>query len=173
MKRFIAWMLAVACSVVTLPMGMVSANAAVGLQIPSFFSDGMMFEQNKPMKLWGKAPAGCTVKAELLCGKTLLETRSVTVERDAEWNDWQLSFSARSGGYETYEIRIYANNSLYMSISDVVVGVLWLATGQSNMEYRLDWAVDGEQEVANAKDSFLRVLLMPGDPISKDTLHPA
>lgn len=173
MKRFMVWLLVSALSIVGLPLGVPATAATTQLQIPSFFSDGMIFEQNKPMNLWGKAPAGCVVKAQLYCGKELLETCSVTVSGGAEWNKWQLSFSARKGSYDTYEIRLFANNNLCETISNVVVGILWLANGQSNMEFRLDWAVGGAQEVANAKDSFLRVLLMPGDPTVKNAPHPA
>ncbi len=175
MKKIISLLLSITLLLGLLGGFSMNTTAAGSTKIPTFFNDGMLFEQNKPMNLWGQASTGSVIKAELCQASDgkVLETVSTTVTGAATWNDWQLSFSPRKGGYTAYEINIYNDNNLYITIYDVVVGVLWLATGQSNMEYRLDWAIDGADEIANAKDSYLRVLLMPGDAIGTASSHPA
>lgn len=103
----------------------------------NYFQDGMMFQRNKPMTVWGtSAAAGRTVKAELIDKDgTVIETQTVTVGDNL---NWKLSFTAQKGSYDTYTIKLYDNGIGFKTISDILIGELWLAAGQSNMEYTVE-----------------------------------
>lgn len=100
--------------------------------LPSFFADGMMFQQNQPMNLWGKAAANAAVSVELKKGADTVETVSAASDETGAWN---ASLQPRAGGYDAYSITIKADGQELKTISDVLVGELWLSAGQSNMEY--------------------------------------
>jgi len=101
--------------------------------VNSYFADGMMFQQNKPMNIFGNvSAANLAVEAKLYKGEALLETKTAT---SAQNGAFSLSFTARAGGYDTYKIEIYVGGQLKKTISDILIGELWLAAGQSNMEF--------------------------------------
>ena len=49
-----------------------------------------------------------------------------------------------------------------VSVKNVVVGEVWICSGQSNMEWRLANTMNGKEEVANAKHSLIRLFNVPG-----------
>ena len=133
--------------------------------MPNFFADNMMFQRNKPMNLFGVSTTGKTIYAELYeTNETIvpIERASVTVPTSGNWS---LSFAPREGSYQHYRIVVYENNVVMRVIHTVYIGELWLAVGQSNMEYRLDWEKDGATEIANANDPYLRALIMTNNPV--------
>ena len=167
MKRFMGWILCLA--LVCAAVCAVPARAAGYIDMPSFFADDMLFEQNKPMNIWGTGSAGTRVQAQLLTAKgDLLEQVETTVTDGG----WQVSLAPRAGGYDAYGIRLLADGQEMKYIRNVLVGELWLASGQSNMEFRLDWAVGGREALDAADDPYFRVLMMPGDPYGTGGNHP-
>ncbi len=132
--------------------------------MPNFFLDNMMFQREKPMNLFGKATTGNTITANLFAGSntTPIDTATAYANNNGQWT---VSLGARNGDYTNYRIDILENGVLKRTLSNVLVGELWLATGQSNMEYRLDWEKDGAAEIAAANDPYLRVMLMTGNPV--------
>ena len=139
-----------------------AAGVEQGFSMPNFFTHNMLFQQNKDMKLFGMSTSGKVVSAELYAGSTLVDTASATVNKAGEW---VIALPARKGDYTVYSIQIKENGTIMKTITNVLVGELWLAAGQSNMEYRLDWEIGGAEEMANANDTYMRILYMVGDPI--------
>ena len=125
--------------------------------LPTLFSDNMMFQQNKPMNLWGFGDAESSVTATLYKGDTLLETKTATADQDGRWD---LSFSARKGGYDTYTIRVEVDGYDW-EIRNVIVGELWLACGQSNMELWIGRDMDATAILEAANNENIRVYCEP------------
>lgn len=101
--------------------------------VGSYFADGMMFRQNKPMNVFGNVTEqGLKVTAKLKDKNGLIEEKTTTSAANGAWN---VSFTGRAGGYEKYSIEIYVGNTLKKTIKDILIGELWLAAGQSNMEF--------------------------------------
>lgn len=99
----------------------------------TYFSDGMMFKQNAPMKVFGYTKeAGSSVEARLYREEELLETEACV---SGENGYWTVSFDGREGGYQEYRIEISVDGTLEKTINDILIGELWLAAGQSNMEF--------------------------------------
>ncbi len=128
--------------------------------LPTLFSDGMLFQQNKPMNMWGYGTAGDTVTAKLYKEETLLETKKAVV---SEKGRWELSFSAREGSYDTYtiDVTIGAENKV---VEDVLIGELWIAGGQSNMELLVSKDMNAEAIMENADNPYIRMFLEPTYP---------
>ena len=101
--------------------------------VGTYFSDGMMFKQNKPMNVFGNvAAAGLNITAMLKDKNGLVEEVQTVSTTDGSF---ELSFAAREGGYNKYSIELYVSNKLVKTIKDILIGELWLAAGQSNMEF--------------------------------------
>lgn len=103
--------------------------AAMALQakvtLPAFFSDGMVMQQQTKANLWGKASANKTVKVTTSWNGTTYSTQA-----NAK-GEWQLSVQTPEAG-GPYEISF--DDGERMQIKDILMGELWLCSGQSNME---------------------------------------
>lgn len=107
-----------------------SANVAAALDLPSFFSDNMMLQQQSDARIWGKAPAGSTIAVTPSWSGRTVKTRA------AADGSWQLTVPTPAASFENYNIKI-SDGKESRTISNVLVGEVWLASGQSNMEMPL------------------------------------
>lgn len=107
------------------------------LTLSSAFGDHMLFQRNKPINVWGYAAAEDTVTV------TLTETESGTVAGQAavtagQDNTFTATLPALDGSYTAYTLTIEDKDAVGVkstqTFTDVVIGELWVASGQSNME---------------------------------------
>ncbi|CAN5530767.1 hypothetical protein BH10ACI4_BH10ACI4_32000 [soil metagenome] len=110
--------------VVTAALVTLSANAEV--KLPQVFSSHMVLQRDMPIHLWGDAAAGEQVSVAL-------RNTSATATADA-LGRWSLYLPAQPAG-GPFTLAIHGTNSL--DLQDILIGDLWLASGQSNMEMPL------------------------------------
>lgn len=103
------------------------------VSVPSLFSDHMVLQRNKPIQVWGWGDPGESVKVTLN-GKS---SRTKT-GKDGKWKVDLPSMDA--GG--PYVMQIAGNNNL--NISDVLIGEVWVASGQSNMAMQVNRASNAD-----------------------------
>jgi len=101
-------------------------EAAADVKLPRLVSDGLILQRDKPINLWGWADDGEDVSATL--GKQTLHTQ-------AKAGRWQLSFKPLAAG-GPYTLDIQGKN--HLQVSDILIGDVWIAAGQSNMELPLN-----------------------------------
>jgi len=110
----------------------------------------MVLQRGVPVAVWGWAAPGETV-AVSLAGKT----RQTVTDDDSHW---KVTLSPLSpGGPFVLQVK----GSVTILIKDVLIGDVWVASGQSNMTYALSNAVGGTQEISKANDSELRFFTVP------------
>ena len=127
--------------------------------MPSLFGNGMIFQQNKDMNLWGITDQpNESVEAKLYKSAQLVETQTAVSDSDGNWS---LAFSPRKGSYDEYSISVSAGNQS-KQISNVVIGELWIASGQSNMEFFLGNTVTDKSTIP--LDEYIRVFKEPSVP---------
>lgn len=96
------------------------------VSLPKLIADGMVLQRDTELKIWGWADPGESVSVRF-------DSESYSTEAN-DSGDWQITLPKQSaGGPHTMEIR--AENTI--AIDDILVGDVWLASGQSNMEYPL------------------------------------
>lgn len=102
-----------------------------GLRLPAIYQPGMVIQRNKPITINGKANAGVTVRAKIgeNSGSSVADNRG----------DWTITLPAMTEG-TGYELTV-TDGTETVRIDDVAVGEVWLASGQSNMEFRLSNSV--------------------------------
>ncbi|MBD1424168.1 sialate O-acetylesterase [Sphingobacterium arenae] len=95
------------------------------ISLPSIFSDNMVLQQNSNVSIWGKAKAHVNVIVH-----TSWNNQKYTTRSDAN-GSWKLSVvSIKAGG--PYQIKI--SDGEEMILDNVLLGEVWLCSGQSNME---------------------------------------
>lgn len=99
-----------------------------GIELPSIIGDNMLLQQNADVKLWGKAGAGETV---VVTAGWQAEGRAVAGD-DGKWTV-QLK-TPEAGG--PYDITVTGKKSA-ITITNVLIGEVWVCSGQSNMEMPL------------------------------------
>ncbi|MCQ2177245.1 MAG: sialate O-acetylesterase, partial [Bacteroidales bacterium] len=123
-------------------------------------ADGMVIQQNTDAVIWGFASPGSTITVQPSWSK--LKYR-VTTDDSGEW---KAKVSTPEGGFTRYEIRVKGDGS-DLIISNVLVGEVWFASGQSNMEMPLrGWEfcqIDNQQEhiSAPADSDGVRMFIVP------------
>ncbi len=121
------------------------APAAFGdITLPKIFSDHMVLQRNSQITVWGTANPN--QKLEI---KFLDQTLQTTADGEGKWSTQIKTGSA--GG--PYQIEVVAeDNGTKVVLSDVMVGEVWLCSGQSNMEWPTSGIGNAEAEIAAAKD---------------------
>ncbi|WP_245871617.1 sialate O-acetylesterase [Sediminicola luteus] len=124
--------------------------AAVQAKIwtPSIISDNMVLQQQSEVILWGWT----TQTAERLEVSTTWNNEPITIE--AKHGKWSVVLKTpKSGG--THSIRIQGHETLL--ITNILMGEVWLCSGQSNMEWRPTWGLlNAEAEIAQANYPEIR-----------------
>jgi sialate O-acetylesterase len=138
-------------------LGMVqSARAEVSL--PHVFGSHMVLQRDKPIVIWGWAKPGETVTVTL-------GSASQTAQAN-EHGEWKVTLPAmHAGGPFTLTF----SGSSTVSYDDVMIGEVWLCSGQSNMEFGMGNVNNSAQEIASANHPNIRLLLVQHDWLSQPT----
>ncbi len=118
-----------------------------GLSLPAIYTDGMVVQRGKPFFLQGTADAGKRITATI--GKQKRKTISGTD------GCWSLMFDSLTVG-PSYKLTVECNNDK-IELNDIVVGEVWLCSGQSNMEWMIKRCNDAELYIAEAANKNIRI----------------
>lgn len=117
-------------------------GASAQLRLASPIQNHMVLLQNSTVKLWGEADKGAIVEVT-----ASWSDNSVRTKTDRSGN-WSIDVTTPAGSYTPYTITI-SDCSSTITIEDVLVGEVWLASGQSNMEMPLRGFFNSPVEGAN------------------------
>ncbi|MCH6255066.1 sialate O-acetylesterase [Puniceicoccaceae bacterium K14] len=127
-----------------------SLSLTADVKVPSIFGDHMVFQQKQKNPVWGSADPG--EKITLSIGK---QKHKTVADSEGAWKivldplDTKLS----------YELKIKGKNTLVFT--DVLVGEVWICSGQSNMEWSLTRSSNSELEIASANHPRIRLISVP------------
>ncbi len=127
-----------------------SGPLSADVKLPAIISDHMVLERSAKVPLWGWADPGEDVKISL-------NGTSAAAKADAE-GKWIAVLDLKDSPPGPFEMSVEGKNKI--SLADVLVGEVWIASGQSNMELRLRNTRDAEQEIASSANPFLRQFLV-------------
>ncbi|MEP7246698.1 MAG: sialate O-acetylesterase, partial [Gammaproteobacteria bacterium] len=135
------------------PLNPGKASEKPSLQIlSSLFQDHAVLQRDKPIKVWGHVGAGETV-AVSFSGAT------ATAQADAAGR-WSATLPAPPAG-GPYSLEAKLTSGAKQTISDVLVGDVWLCSGQSNMVLQVNRTLDSRSEIANSANDRIRMLTVP------------
>ncbi len=142
----------------------VSAESTLALKLPVLLSDGMVLQRDRKVIFWGWAAPGATVRVSL-------RGKHATASTKAD-GTWRLTLGPfKAGGPD--EVTVVGDQQQIV-LHDVLVGEVWVCSGQSNMDYTLqqltgtstDTAANTlataiRDEITNAHDPLLRQFDLP------------
>jgi sialate O-acetylesterase len=131
-------------------------SAAVKLH--GLFTDNMVLQRNAPVPVWGTATPGAQVRVTL--AKDGTDTGKIIADVTASATGaWKVRFDRLSAG-GPYTLTVTGDGDP-VTLRNVLVGEVWLASGQSNMEYGVGHAINGKEEIAKADWPQIRVFTVP------------
>lgn len=129
--------------------GAVAVRADV--KLPVIFGDHMVLQQDTKLPVWGTADAGEKVKVTL-------GDRSGEATAGAD-GKWMVELPATPTSSEPLVLTVEGKNKL--EYKDVLVGDVWVCSGQSNMEWSLQSAHNGKEVREKATDGQIRLFRIP------------
>ena len=130
---------------------LLSGVAQAGVQLPRLFSDGAVLQRDQPLRIWGTADADAPVHVDF-------NGSAVDVVAGADGR-WSATLPAQGAG-GPYQLAVRSGDST-LSVRDLLVGDVWLASGQSNMEWPVASSDDFEAVIASAGDTQIRHFKIP------------
>ncbi|PXV66330.1 sialate O-acetylesterase [Dysgonomonas alginatilytica] len=123
-------------------------NGRASVKLPALISDGMVLQRDTELKLWGWASVGESIEISFL-------NKSYKTTADAN-GKWEVTLPPQKAG-GPYQMQI--NN---ISINDILIGDVWLCSGQSNMETPIRRVLDlYKDEVSLINNPYIRHLKTP------------
>lgn len=122
--------------------------------MPAIFSDGAVLQRDQAVAVWGWADAGKTVKVSF--GS---QNQTTTAAADGSW---LVKLDAMPASTEARELKAKEEGGNEVVVKDVLVGEVWLASGQSNMEWSVKASRKEDQAAATAKPlPLIRMIKVP------------
>jgi sialate O-acetylesterase len=141
-----------------------AGSALADVTLPSIISDNMVLQQDTPATVWGTAAPGENVTVKF-AGKSV----GANAGNDGKWRVKLDGLTAGAAG----DLIVSGKNTL--TIKNVVVGEVWVASGQSNMEFQLSRAKDASEEIKAADFPLIRMYTvqrtMAAEPVEDTKGH--
>ncbi len=116
-----------------------------GLHLPDYYQSGMVLQRHRPLTIRGKADTG---------SKVTLTLDGISYPAVADISgDWQVTTAPLADGSYTMTV---TDGKKTITLTDVLAGEVWVAAGQSNMEFPLGSAIGSKEVIAKCTDPLLR-----------------
>lgn len=139
------------CFIILFAFLFIQENCLAEVKLPKLISDGMVLQRNTNIRIWGWAVPGEKVTVQFI-GK-------VYTTETAEDNRWRIILPAlKAGG--PYEMQISGINKI--TIRDILIGDVWVCSGQSNMEMSMNsLQAKYPEDIASSENKFIRQFAVP------------
>jgi sialate O-acetylesterase len=132
---------------------MLIAHASIAIRLPKIYSDHMVLQREKPLKIWGWGTPGETVKVVF---------NGQSVQAKAGKNGaWSVMLKPMQHG-GPFEMKLSAKSGDVL-LKNILIGDVWLGSGQSNMEWILRNTQNAEAEIAAANFPKIRLFTVEKD----------
>jgi len=140
------------------------SRAVAEVRLPRVFSDHMVLQQGQPVVVWGWAAPGESIEVQLGGNSA----RAVANDR----GEWKVTLPKMAAG-GPHGLQVKGSSSV--KFEDVLVGEVWLCSGQSNMEMGINAVRNGKAEAAAADYPRIRLLMVPNKwtPEPRADIEPA
>ncbi|MBK6588033.1 MAG: hypothetical protein IPG22_07025 [Acidobacteria bacterium] len=123
--------------------GLADANVT----LPRIFSEGAVLQRDAVIPIWAHADPGENVTVSL-------NKQKVTVISDSN-GKWSIRLKPEKAG-GPFELTVRASNTV--TLKDILIGEVWLCSGQSNMEWTVGQSTNAAQEIASSSNPSIRHL---------------
>ena len=124
-----------------------SGFAQADVKLPKVIASHMVLQQKLPLPIWGTADAGEEVTVSLGDNKA-----STKAGADGKWS---VKLKEMTAGGGPLELVVKGKNEI--KLTDILIGEVWVASGQSNMEWPVAASNNAQEEIAAAKYPNIRI----------------
>lgn len=128
-----------------------SGSLFADVTVPALFSEHAVLQKSAKVPIWGSAAPGEAVSVSIAGASA-----KATANANGKWKT-ELDLSGKPAGPHTLEIQ--GKNKI--EVKDVLIGEVWVCSGQSNMDFRLKSVVGAAEEIANSTNPSLRQFVVP------------
>lgn len=118
------------------------------LQVAKIFTENMVLQRDKPVRVWGKGLPGKKVEVFFANDK-----RETTVKNDSAW---RIEFGKQEANTITQSIIIRSGDDM-IELKNILIGDVWVCLGQSNMEWPMIKEIHFREEIVNSNDPLIRL----------------
>ena len=129
----------------------IAAPAPADIKLPNVFSDNMVLQRDREVPVWGTAAPDEEVTVEF-AGK------KATAKAGAD-GKWRVSLPALPVNDQPQTLTVSGKNKV--EVKNILVGEVWVCSGQSNMQWNVAQCKDGAKEIADANHPNIRLFLVP------------
>ncbi len=128
----------------TLAIIVLASSCSARMKLAPLFTDHMVLQQNARVPVWGWAEPGAEVKAT-----GSWDTNNTIATRACQDGKWMLELPTPSAGGP---FTLIAESDSKITLEDVLIGEVWLCSGQSNMDWSVDRSYNAEQNIAGSSN---------------------
>lgn len=132
-------------------LSMIASSASAEVKLPALFTDHMVVQRDQPLKVWGWADPSESVVVSIGNSKA-------TAVADAT-GKWHLELPPMPANKSPSSLIIQGTNRI--EIKDILVGEVWVCSGQSNMEWSVAASMNPQEEIAAANHPLIRHIKVP------------
>ncbi|MCL6601264.1 MAG: hypothetical protein K6T94_00165 [Paenibacillus sp.] len=122
-----------------------------GLVLAPVFSDHMILQRRKPIRIWGQCNVDDKIRVKL---------GSKEVVAIIEQGCWTANLPPMEAMVNV-ELIVLSSSGEQIKVRDVAIGEVWIAGGQSNMEFRLKYDVEANEVLSEANHTHIRYFETP------------
>ena len=120
------------------------------ITLPRIFGSNMVLQRNKPIAIWGWADPGEKITVQF--NKQLKKTKA------AKDGSWKLELGQESAG-GPFQLTVTGKNTI--TLDNVLVGEVWICSGQSNMEWSVKNSDSAQREISESSYPMIRHIKIP------------
>lgn len=133
--------------VILLTFGFFNKSSFAQIELSQLVSDNMVLQRGMEVPIWGWASSETEIQVRF-------QGKNYTTRPDDQTKRWEVRFpSMEAGG--PYEMTIEGGGQT-IQLKSIMIGDVWLCSGQSNMEWEVNSANNAKEEIANANDRKIR-----------------
>lgn len=134
-------------SIYLLLVFLTASNSFAQIELSQLINNNMVLQRGIEVPIWGWASNGTEIKLSF-------QEKEYTAEANEKTGYWKIRLpSMKAGG--PYEMSIEGEGQI-IKLQNIMVGDVWLCSGQSNMEWEVGSANNAEEEIENAEDDRIR-----------------
>ena len=127
---------------------LIAPQVSLALELPAIFASNMVLQREQPNTIWGKAKPGNKVTVTFID-----QSFSAKANRDGKWT---VKIPGHPANAKPQSMTITGDEQT-ITFENILIGEVWVCSGQSNMEWNVRNSVNGEKEVEAATDGLIRL----------------
>jgi sialate O-acetylesterase len=131
-----------------------SIGLSAELALPAIFSDHMVLQREQAVPVWGTADVGATLTVQFA-------GQSKTTTADSA-GKWRIDLEPLQASATPRELLVTSSvEQQTVALRDILVGEVWLCSGQSNMQWAMHQSSKADTDIANAESATIRLYYTP------------